>query len=166
MLGWLFRRKPDNCIFAPREQSTVTYWNGQRTIAGDPQQILRSLSTDPDCNFDLDWKKAQLPMDEALGMREALAAYDRIIRAARRAFEVKPASDGGLTDKSCAELLLAFMKWLDAEKKNTSFSPTFAKPTGPPSSADHLQGQNSLASTSADHAPTPDAPQPSPMASA
>lgn len=171
MFGWLrrlFRRD------STPTQSAFTYHNGTRTVPADAMQVVRGfmLHEAADYDFEQDCKLAGLPLDDP-GLtdedvrkklaRDVLMATGRLADATRAAFKVGQVADGGLDDEQCLRLLLAFMKWRTAEKKNGSTSPTSASPT-PATWGGGRPPPSLLACGSTADADKPSEPQPSPAA--
>lgn len=157
MFAWLARLfGREEVAFGRCKNHLFRYWNGQRYVNGDPMRIVRELTADPATTLELDMKDADAPIPQAQ------AAFGRVVAAARRAFRVKEAEEGGLDDPNCKELLNQFIFWLVAQKKNTPPSRTFA-PVSPEPLADASPPENSSASTSTGEGSRPDLPLPSPV---
>lgn len=112
---WLFNR--NRAIFR--------YWDGRKLRRIDPMVVYRRLDSHPDFDWETTPVEVDAPSDAIAG--PALAAT---AEAVREAFEI-PVYDGkrGLTEGELTNLLIDYVEWLNALKKNTSEPPTSPPPT-------------------------------------
>jgi len=114
MLGWL--RKITG-LASPSIEDAYFYSDGTKKVRGDPMGILRKLSSDPD--FDFDRERMLTAVEGKVGIE----AMGKLVEGVRRAFDLPPVKDGGLTEPKVMQLLLDFMQWLEAVKKNMPVLP-------------------------------------------
>lgn len=99
------------------------YYDGEKTVWGDPLRIWRALQNDPE----IELATALIGAGEA---REPDTT--RTIEAICRAFGVKrfdPETGKGLSDHEVIAQLFALTAWVDAQKKNGNLGPISLPPT-------------------------------------
>ena len=115
MLSWI--RKILGLQKEPSIEDVYRYHDGKRWVRGDPIGLLRKLSLDD--GFDYDRERMLAVVDGKVGME----AMGKLVEGIRRAFEIPPVKEGGLTEPKVIKLLLNFMQWLEKVKKNSPPSP-------------------------------------------
>lgn len=128
--------------FANRNRQIFSYWDGRRVRKADPLVVYRKLDNDPE----FDWETHPEMIDSG---EDGLAdnAMEITANAVKRAFNVEP-FDGakGLTENECIGLLVQFVDYLTALKKNGNTSQTTPASTGLTDSI--LEPKDSLAYSS------------------
>lgn len=130
MLNWLRR------LLAARYRRVYAYWDGQRIRRADPQVLLRSLSGSKLFSWQTDPDLAETGDDEA---------YQRVMAGAREAFGLQAWTDStpGLTEDETWATLLAFVYYVNAQKKSGRQQPISPEPTASESSDASMPNANS-----------------------
>lgn len=136
-------------MFSEQERLIYKYHNGERNVAVDPLKAYRRLLSHPGLDLAADvqtielWQK-QLerakPDDEPTEIDKqiqlkGIAAFDRMVGAARAAFGLKDleideeGKESGTTDMEVMTNLMQFILWFKDVKKNTLTPPTSANST-------------------------------------
>jgi hypothetical protein len=125
--------------FNNRNRAIFRFWDGQRIRRIDPLLAYRRLDTHPE----FDWSTHPEMID---GDDERLSseATEITARAVCEVFGVRP-FDGsrGLTEQECIGLLIQFVQYLTALKKNGNTSPTSVPSTESQPPADSESRENS-----------------------
>jgi hypothetical protein len=112
-------------VYLPRERLIYQFFDGQVLRAVDPMELYKKVS--PKLGIiAADSKAVKIPQSKF-----AKDAHDRLIALIRELFDIKPLSQGGLTE---LETLAVFDHWWDftcTVKKNSSPSQTGAEATSP-----------------------------------
>src|ERR1700722_14481626 len=131
---WPFSRKQPAepveavpCFRNPKEQKIFRYGDGVRDRVGDPLRILRELTSDPTLSLEIDYKLSETECPETLN------AIGRVADVVRKAFDIPPVEQGGLTDANCKTLIDVFCLYLNHIKKKGPSGPTTSPPTTSPS---------------------------------
>lgn len=181
MFTWLYnllfgRRGEGIDFYTPRERLIYTYFTG--TDAKGKRQYARA---DP---LEL-WKRVMdngpaitINMKVAASKsKDARAKHDELMEDLRKAFQVRPYREGGLTDVELMDLFNHFMAYVGGVKKNSPTSTTSAPPEaegpspasspstggGPPTESSSGSGSTGSGPASSPPAPPPSA-SPSPSA--
>lgn len=119
-------------VFKAEDMLIYSYDNGQGTVKADPMVLFKRYAEKIE-EIKVDLKVAQSPM------KDADQAYDKGLERIRWVFDIKPYSEGGLTEVKTLELFYHFSRFIMDIKKNSSGTPTLpptsASPS-PPSPAD------------------------------
>lgn len=102
-----------------RHRLLFRYWNGSRFICEDPFVLFRKLLNTQDFDLSSDLKAVQLIPDPKIIVRK----IEHIARGVREIFQIPDLSAGGLSELECVQLLLEFLRWSEALKKNGVTSP-------------------------------------------
>jgi hypothetical protein len=118
--GLFFARSKRRVIFR--------YWNGERTVLGDPFAIWRGLLHHP-----------QMNLETMAGMLDAGIEPESttVLNGLAEVFGLKrfdPRTGIGLTDWEIKDVLVAYEAYLGLLKKSTSPGPTSSQPTDSTSS--------------------------------
>ncbi len=150
----LFRAKPNYDTYKPSERVIYTYWNGQNNVTEDPIIVYRRLmDVGPELSVDM---KVSTSIHKDAGI-----AYVAMVKKIRGIFDLKPMSEGGLTEAETVQLLDHFLTFCGMVKKNSSPTPTNATATSPSSPSSWVGNPptaNTSASGSTANEPTTDAP--------
>lgn len=150
--------RPD--VYHPRERLIYYYWNGAKHVAADPIALYkRMMAQGPELSIDIKVANS--------ASKDAGKAHDALVGRIRTIFDLKPLTDGGLSELESAQLLDHFLVYCERLKKNSSPSPTSSTTTAdsPTSSPTVPPTSNSSVSGSTANGPSTDGPGPSPMAS-
>ena len=160
MFNWIRRRRHK------RRRELFKYFDGKRQRSIDPMRAYRALMGDPE----FDWETHPVEMDnldseDEFARKMASDASDATLKAIRDVFDVREWDDRtetGLTEADTVAILIDFVAYLDAVKKNISGSLTSPQPTESQQSAAPTTKHNSD-STSTFPAPGCDRPMSSPQ---
>lgn len=160
-----FGKEPEEApgSYRPEEMQIYRYWNGTRTVAADPVALYkRVMDVGPELAVDM--KVSVSPL------KDAGAAYEKMVAKIRGIFNLPPLKDGievdgTLSDAAAASLLDDFLGWCEQLKKNLSPTPTSAEATSPSTASTREDGpptSNTSASGSTASEPSTAPPSPSP----
>ena len=110
-----------------KAQAILPYWNGTRTVYGDPFKLWRELIHGGDFVID-----DVLIRDVDAGKEPETS---KVINHVCKVFAVtrwNPETGDGLTDLEIIGILLSVFQWTNAVKKNTNPGPTSPEPTETP----------------------------------
>lgn len=124
ILRWLVGL-PIESTLTDQERRIFVYWDGQRQRRVDPLLAWQSLANDSEFNIET---------HPAAADRGELDAVRISCQASRRAFDVKPLAEGGLTESECFNILVQFFEYCASLKKSIDRPPTSPAPTESPSS--------------------------------
>ena len=112
---WLRRKARDKQRFIFR------YWNGSKTVFGDPLELHRNLQAHPDYTED----------SFSLITREELRndIIGELAAVVREVFSIPKLIDGGLTELECVQLLAEFIEYAGVQKKSGEQTPTLPTAT-------------------------------------
>ena len=161
MFAWLFDKfRPKYDLFRPQERFIYRYFDGTKTVAVDPLPVYkRIMAVGPELTVDAKVSRS--------ASKEASKAHDGLISKIRVIFDLKPLSDGGLTEIEACTLLDHFLSYCDALKKNINPPPTSPPgtlPPTPPSPVGNPPTLNGSDSGSIAAEPSTDEPPKSPTA--
>jgi hypothetical protein len=169
------RQRPSGFgVYTPRERAIYRYCGGcgnpkcKGCRAQDPIEIQQQLLDFPELDLETDTK---IFSSELIPEKEKMAAFNRLVAAARKAFAVTPFNrmlngiETGLTNGEVMSLLLDFASWLEDLKKKHGILPTSAKPMEAAPSAPASTTPASADSGSTATAPSVVGPPPPPPAS-
>jgi hypothetical protein len=136
-------------VFSEQERLIFKYHNGERVVAVDPLKAYRRLLSHPGLDLAADvqaiemWQKRleqakandeQSDVEKQIQLK-GIAAFDRMVGAARAAFGLKDleidedGKESGTTDMEVMANLMEFILWFKDVKKNTLMPPTSANYT-------------------------------------
>jgi hypothetical protein len=111
-----------------RKRLVFRYWNGERTVQGDPFALYRALLHHPDMNLETMASMLDAGMEpESTVVLQGLSDVFGLRR-------FNPRTGYGLTDWEVKDVLVAFEAYLMGLKKSTSSGPTSPQPTDSTSS--------------------------------
>jgi hypothetical protein len=114
----------DYSTYKPEEQLIYSYWNGKDQIKADPLVLYkRMLDIRPELNADL--KCAGSPL------KDASKFHDEAVKKINKIFDIKPYSEGGLTQIDTMDLFNHFLIFTEGVKKNGSQTQTSQKEISP-----------------------------------
>ena len=118
---------PIRRLIIERRRAIFRFWDGRRIRGADPIAVLRSLRADPEYD-----QEVHLPLVDA-GDEEAIRI---VANAVRRAFSVAAFESGGLSELELLGVLMDFITFTLALKKNTGPTPNSSEPSPSTSSGD------------------------------
>lgn len=106
------------------DRAIFSYWDGSRTWLGfkricriDPFEAYLAIFHYPDFRLsEIDSLGADITDETSLRWR--LETIQKVASCARTAFGLKPLSEGGLTNEEACRLLVEFVSYMGAVKKN------------------------------------------------
>lgn len=111
-------------MFKPKERNIFKYHNGEKVVGIDPFLVQKKMGLNEECDFETDFKLLEL------ADKTSLEAFDRLVKAARVAFNIKDFSvddndaETGLMDLEVMELLVDFGNWVGELKKKQEQPPS------------------------------------------
>ena len=115
-------------LYHPREREIYEYFDGDKLVKADPMVIYKRIMARGQ-EISVDITVARSPM------KGADKAHDSLIKKIREVFNVKPLSEGGLTEQETMDLFDDFLVYVDAIKKNTTPPPDLPEETSPSTSS-------------------------------
>ena len=108
-----------------RDEYIFRYFNGEKEVCGDPSQIYDDLIDDPEYDFLGEWSEVDLIKD----LKQKKAAFINLIAHACKSFNVKLLSEDGtgLARAEIAELIGAFINWINDVKKKLAVLQTLSE---------------------------------------
>lgn len=103
------------------------YFNGERSVFGDPLVILRVFTRQ--CEGDVE---GVFKLSQSENPDQSITASEKIIRAAREAFSMLPFdtdTGAGATDEVVFSILGSFFEWWAKKKSSTESKPMSDPPT-------------------------------------
>ena len=110
---------PIRRLIIERRRAIFRFWDGRRIRGADPIAVLRALRADPEYD-----QEVHLPLVDA-GDEEAIRIA---ANAVRRAFGVAAFEAGGLSELELLGVLMDFITFTLALKKNTGPTPSSSEP--------------------------------------
>lgn len=124
-------QQPAN-LFNPEHRNIYRYWDGREVRQRDPMDLYRRL-----CARGGDIVSyAKLAVSPS---KDAAFGHTKLVEHIREVFEVKPLSEGGLTEGESIDLWIHFLEYSESVKKKPKNSPTSpggTSPGTPPSPGD------------------------------
>ncbi len=112
-------------LWKPKERLIFKYWDGEKERLVDPMPLWRKVK-DVMQEVEADLVLARSPM------KGSLRGFELASKRLRKAFDLKPHEEGGLTELECVELYQWFTAWVGVEKKNTPSPSTTSSETSAP----------------------------------
>lgn len=108
-----------------RDEYIFRYFNGEKEVCGDPSQIYDDLIDDPEYDFLGEWSEVDLIKD----LKQKKEAFNKLIAHACKSFNVKLLSEDGtgLARAEIAELIGAFINWINDVKKKLAVLQTLSE---------------------------------------
>lgn len=108
-----------------RDQYIFKYFDGQKEVCGDPSEIYDTLIGDPEYDFLGEWSELDVIADP----KKKRESFDVLLKHACKSFDVKVLDkDGnGLTRAEIAELVGAFIVWINDVKKKLAVLRTLSE---------------------------------------
>ena len=108
-----------------RDEYIFRYFNGEKEVCGDPSQIYDDLIDDPEYDFLGEWSEVDLIKD----LQQKMEAFNKLIAHACKSFNVKLLSEDGtgLARAEIAELIGAFINWINDVKKKLAVLQTLSE---------------------------------------
>jgi hypothetical protein len=135
MFGWFakwFKRKDVN-PYTEKERLLYRYFDGQKKVSADPMILYcRLMEVGTDLKYDIDVTYS--------ASNDKLKAREKMIGKIHKIFSLKPYEEGGLTQGEAENLLVDFVDWCEALKKNGPNSPTSPMAPLPPTPKPTLGG--------------------------
>lgn len=107
MINWIYRR------ILNRHRLLFRYWNGSRFVSEDPFTLLRALVSSSKIDLDSDLQLLDVP-----DIKVVTRKVGQLAEEIREIFQLKPLSNGGLSELECVNLLIQFINYLERVKKN------------------------------------------------